>query len=57
MRTDETQKEIERSQARLASVFGDVLTRCPACGELIFPADTLPCKGVANCAAKLGAAS
>ena len=49
-----TEKEIDHQQARLSALFGDELVRCPACGELIFPLDTLPCVGVLNCAAKHG---
>ena len=52
-----TEGEIKRQQARLASLFGDDLVRCPACGELIFPLDTLPCEGVLNCAATHGEAT
>jgi hypothetical protein len=28
-------------------------TRCPACGALIYPADTLPCRDIQDCAATM----
>jgi hypothetical protein len=52
--TQITEEEIERSQRRLASLFGDELTCCPACGELIFAETTLPCVGADKCAARMG---
>lgn len=53
MKNDEPdERDIRRSQALLALLLFDELTRCPACGELIFAKETLPCKGVANCAAR-----
>lgn len=45
------ERDIARQQARLASLFGEELTRCAVCGELIFAEETLPCDGVENCAA------
>jgi hypothetical protein len=48
------EQDIARSQARLASLFGNELTRCAVCGELIFANETLPCRGVENCAARMG---
>jgi hypothetical protein len=54
-----TDKEIVQQQQRLASVlqFDPATTICPACGELIYPVDTLPCRDVPNCAATMGRSS
>lgn len=51
---EQFERGIARQQDRLASILQFDLNAkvCAACGTLIYPDDTLPCRGVSGCEAR-----